>query len=89
MNWKANFFKLPSGSVGKTLIVECNRLLDQWTNKTTHESIALTALFIFLPLVMQKPSKSSKNKDHVSYLKKRVEAWEKGDFDTLLAEDEA
>ena len=89
VKWKSNLFKMPSGAVGKAFIRECDRLLGLWANKTASESFALTAIFAFIPLMLQKPSKSSKNSDHIKYLQKRLEFWKIGDFDALLSEGEA
>ena len=41
------------------------------------------------PLVLQKPSKKSKSKDHVQYLEKRLGWWKDGDLDLLVKEGEA
>ena len=86
VSWKANFFKLPSGSVGKAFVVENKRLIDLWVNESNFESAALIAQNIFMPLMLQKPSPSSKNSDHIKYLKKRLEQWKNSSFDELLSE---
>ena len=48
--------------------------------------IALKCLMVFLPLMLQKPSKSSKAKDHCKYLQKVLLPWEKGNLRALLSE---
>jgi len=37
-------------------------------------------------LLLQKPSRNSKTKDHVAALSRRLDRWEKGDLDELLHE---
>ena len=82
-------FRLPSGSVGKAFLDEMTRLVDLYTNKTGFESTALLALTVFGPLILQKPSKNSKNKEHIIYMKKRLEQWKRGDFNSLIREGNA
>ena len=89
VTWKSNLFKLPSGAQGKAFVGEISRLIDMWTNKTDLESISFVALNVFAPIMLQKPSKSSKNKDHIEKLKMRLERWKLGEFDALLSESEA
>ena len=40
-------------------------------------------------LLLQKPSKKSKTKDHKVYLEKRLQWWVNGDLDLLIREGEA
>ena len=89
VTWKPNLFKLPSGASGKAFIVELTRLINLWTNKTTLECTALTSIHTFVPLMLQKPSKSSKNRDHIRHLLLRLDKWQKGEFLSLLEECEA
>ena len=48
--------------------------------------IALKYSVVFLPLMLQKPSRSSKAKDHCKYSLKRLLLWEKGNLRALLSE---
>ena len=89
IKWKFNLFKLPSGAHGKAFITEITRLIDLWANKTSLESVALLALHIFAPIMLQKPSRTSKNRDHIKYLGERLDKWNNGLFDDLLYECEA
>ena len=89
VSWKRNIFKIPSGALGKAFIGEITRLLDLWINKTSMESIAFLALNVFTAIMLQKPSKTSKNRDHIKYLGERLEKWKAGKFKKLLSECEA
>ena len=73
-------FLLPSGRVGKEFILELKRLIDLFVNKTPFQHVALNALMVFIPLMLQKPSRSSKSSDHVKYLAKRLAQWKDGDI---------
>ena len=50
------------------------------------ESIAMAAVIILPPLLLQKPARSSKNKDHIRCIEKRFPLWRNGQIDELLAE---
>ena len=65
VTWERNIFEVPRCTVGKSLLKELIRLLDEYNHKTAWEPIALDLLCIFLPLMLQKPSARSKNADHV------------------------
>ena len=88
VNWKRNFFKLPTGTHGKSFVAEIARLIDLWVNKTALESVALASMHVFASIMLQKPAKKSKNKDHVRYLGERLKKWKGGCFDELLSECE-
>ena len=89
VSWKRNLFKLPSGASGKGFIEEVTRLIDLWVNKTVLESVSLNALQIFGTLMLQKPSRTSKNRDHIKYLKERLIKWKNGEFQALFNESDA
>ena len=86
VKWRPNLFKLPSGAAGKSFVTEVKRLMDAWTNKTNIESYAILALTIFIPVMLQKPSRTSKNSAHIRYLTKRLNLWAEGELDTLVSE---
>lgn len=84
--FRPNLFKLPSGSCGKQFITECTRLIKEWTSSSGLESVALTAIHLMGPLLLQNPGKKSKPAEHSAALLRRLPLWQSGDFDTLLAE---
>ena len=87
--WKPNLFLTPSGSVGKAFIDELTRLASLFVNKTSSESFALTALMVCTPLLLQKPSKKSKTKEHAKHLQRRLALWKEGDIEALVREGNA
>ena len=89
VKWKKNLFMLPSGRAGKEFLTEMKRLVDLFINKTSFNHVALNALMVFGPLLLQKPSRSSKSSDHVKYLSKRLTLWKDGDLVTILGEARA
>ena len=86
VRWKKNFFLLPRGNSGKHFIVELTRLINLYNNDTLLKAISLKSVMIFLPLMLQKPSKNSKARDHAKYLSKRLDMWKEGNIQGLLDE---
>ena len=86
IKWKKNLFLLPSGRAGKGFIIEIKRLVDLFVNKTPYYKLALNALMVMVPLLLQKPSKNSKSSDHVKYLEKRLALWSEGEILVILRE---
>ena len=82
--WKRNIFLLPSGAAGKSFSQEITRLLQAFANGSQMESIALKTSFVMQILLLQKPSKKNKSKDHISHLKRRLELWKQGDIPLLI-----
>ena len=86
--WKKNLFMLPTGNAGKNYIKEVTRLLNAWTHDTPLRLVSLKAIHTMPALLLQKPSKTSKSKDHLNALERRLELWIKGDINSLLLEAE-
>jgi len=84
--WRSNLFLLPSGNAGKQYIREITRLINAWTDNSPLKEIALKAVMVMPALLLQKPSKNSKAKDHTSALSRRLILWEKGDLPALYHE---
>jgi len=86
--WKKNLFMLPTGKAGKVYIDEMTKLLNSWSNETSLMNVAFKALMIMPNLLLQKPSKTSKAKDHLKALERRLKTWKEGDVLELLREGE-
>ena len=87
--WSPNLFEIPFNAMGRSMVTELTRLAKLFVEDERSESFALTALVLAPALLMQKPSKSSKTKDHVALLERRLEMWKNGDFETLFKEAKA
>ena len=77
---------VPSGGRGKTFIKEITRLINLWTDDLLLENIALKVIHNMLALLLQKPNKNSKAKDHVAALERRLE---NGNIIKLLNEEQS
>ena len=86
VHWKRNIFKVPSGRAGKSFVHELSRLFRAYAEGNSLESIALTAAMTLPSLLLQKPHRSSKAKEHVQCLERRLKLWEEGDVEGLLQE---
>ena len=89
LKFNKNMFKVPYGRIGKSVVTETCKLITLYNENANWESLALKAVFIFLPLVLQKPSKTSKTKDHKGHLERRVDLWQKGLIKQLVKEANA
>ena len=65
--WRKNIFMVPTGAAGKKFIDEISRVLNLWTNNMPLKNIVLKAIHV-MPALLQKPSKTSKAKDHLKAL---------------------
>ena len=85
--WKMSktFSAFSSGKVGKAFVHELARLFLAYAGSTL-ESVALTCAMTVPALLLQTPHQSSKAKEHVSCLQRRLKAWSEGKIDLLLHE---
>ena len=86
--WKKNLFLLPTGKSGNMYIDENVKLLNSLVEGTALHNIAFKAIMIMPNLLLQKPSKNSKAKDHLTASQRRMQSWLKGDLTKLLHEGE-
>ena len=89
VHWRMNLFKVPYGNTGKAFVLELARLFESFAISSALESIAMKATLIFPILLLQKPSRNSKVKDHIVCLERRLKSWKDGDLNDLTAEGRA
>ena len=78
---------VPTGAAaGKKFFDEISRILNLWTNNTPLKNIALKAIHVMPALLLQKPSQTSKAKDHLKALERRLRSWEGGNITELVTE---
>ena len=82
------YMQIPRRKAGKTL-AEVTRLIRLFNSSKRWESVATHMLQVLLPLLLQKPSLRSKNRERVKYLNKRMEWWKHGKLEELISECEA
>ena len=84
--WRKNFFDIPKNAIGKAFVNEATRLLRLYNNRTCWSPLALHMFCLFFPLMLQKPAKRSKPKDHTRHLLKRLAYWKEGHLHLLMSE---
>ena len=70
----------------KSFVLELARLYQAFVGDSALRSIALMACSVMQPLLLQKPCKQSKAKEHSHHLSRRLDLWKKGSFDELMNE---
>ena len=68
---------VPSTAAGKSYIKKVLRLINYWIENSILKSIALKLINIMSALLLKKPSKRSKTKDHISAFGRRLILWER------------
>jgi hypothetical protein len=86
VHWKPNLFMLPSGQQGKRFMNELTRLFEAFNQQSTLESIAIKAALCMPALLLQKPHRKSKVRDHITCLRRRLDLWDEGNFSSLIME---
>jgi hypothetical protein len=65
------------------------RLFNAYAEASSMEGVAIKAAMVFPALVLQKPFKTSRSKDHSKCLERRMKEWEAGHFLALFDEAKA
>lgn len=86
VHWRPNSFKVPTGNSGKDFVYELERLFSTFASASSMESIALKATIVMPILLLQKPHRKSKTKDHIACLQRRLHAWKEGNLNELTLE---
>ena len=71
VHWKMNLFRVPYGKAGKSFVSELARLFKSFAEGSALESVALKACTL-MPILLQKPARKSKPKDHILCLERRL-----------------
>ena len=86
VTWRKKICLIPRVNASKKFICELTRLINLFNNNTVMKEVALIAVMVFMPMMLQKPARNSKAKDHCRYLEKRLHLWEQGKLDSILSE---
>ena len=83
--WRKSLFLLSSGSTGKRFIEEMTILINSWTFRSEQDTIVMKALMVLPTLLLEKTSFTSKSKNDVETLKRRLNQWKDGQIEKLLS----
>ena len=86
VHYRRNIFNVPSGRAGKSFIEELTFWIKQFNSDSDLNSVALKAFMVLPTLILQKPSATSKSKEHSEAMERRLALWKQGDIDLLLKE---
>ena len=84
--WRKNVFKIPSGKAGKAFIKLQTEWLSKFNTDTNFKGIAVQVFMILPIILLQKPSARSKAKDHSEVFLRRIDWFQSGDIERLIAE---
>ena len=77
MKWRRNIFRIPYWHAGKSFV-------SAYADRSLLESIAFKSAMPLPTLILQKPFRTSKTKDHINCIEKRLDLWLKSDIDALI-----
>ena len=86
VHWRRNCFSVPYGKAGKEFVRELSRLYLAYGCASALESVALEATIVLPILLLQKPSRISRTKQHIVLLERRLGLWSNDDLDELVRE---
>lgn len=70
----------------KEFVLEMTRLFTAFVERSSLEPIAMQTVMSMPALLLQKPHKHSRVKDHIQSLKRHLELWKAGRIDELVQE---
>ena len=88
MHWRKIYSLYPWEMLVKKFVLELSRLFRAYADGSALESVAMKACLVMPLLLLQKPFRSSKDKDHIAILQRR-DSWKSGDLPSLLSEGRA
>ena len=86
VHWRRNPFRVLSCKLGKAFVLEMGRLFCAYAENFPLEEIAFKCLMIMPALLLQRPHRSAKTKEHSICLEHRLIAQKWGDINALLHE---
>ena len=75
VHYRRNIFNVPSGRAGKSFIEELTFWIKQFNSGSDLISVALKAFMVLPTLILQKPSATSKCKEHSEAIEGRLALW--------------
>ena len=85
-HWIKNCFVVPRCSAGRAFVSELARLFCSVGEGSALESITLKAVIVICALLLQKPTRNYKERDHIRHLERCLTLWKEGALDELLCE---
>ena len=86
VHWHPNLFSVPSEKIGMDFIREQARLFLAFAEQFAIEQIYLKSVLLMPLLLLQRHHSTSKRKDHIKCLEKRLHMWSLGQIPVLFNE---
>ena len=86
IHWRHNLFLAPHGNVGNSFVQELARLFRAFAEGSSLECVCMKAVTVLQILTLQKPSRTSKTRDHINHLRRRMNMWRDGNLIDILHE---
>ena len=86
VHWRRNCFTVPLGKAGKEFVGVLSSLFQAFASASTLESVALKAATVLPILLLQKPHRASKTKEHITCIERRMKKWKEGNLNDLVLE---
>ena len=76
VHWRPNFFTHPSGTLATQYIGKLAELFQEYASGSAWEDIPMTSAMLLPSLILQRPHRKSKTKEHIACLERRLPLWE-------------
>ena len=83
VTWKRNLFKIPTGNTGKGFINLLTEWISNFNKSTSFQGLAMKIVMILPNLMLQKPSATSKAKNHSKSLEGSLRKWNDGKIEEI------
>ena len=84
-----NMFTPSQGTTTEMMTREMTRIIEEYNNDTSGKAMAMKLLMIMPKLLLQKEHMKAKKKENDKAFRRRMEAWQKGEYLELMEEAEA
>ena len=84
-----NMFTPSQGTITEMMTREMTRIIEEYNNDASGKTMAMKLLMIIPKLLLQKEHMRAKKKENDKAFRRRMEAWQKGDYLELMEEAEA
>ena len=79
-----NMFTPSQGTTTEMMTREMTRIIEEYSNDTSGKAMAMKLLMIMPKLLLQKEHMKAKKKENDKAFRRRMEAWQKGEYIELM-----
>ena len=86
VQWRKQFFRIATGSIGKAFVNLLVAELQRFTDSAGTDCIALYRFSVLSSLILQSTRSNSKLKENTLHLQRRMALWQAGNLTSLMSE---